>query len=188
MNSPVRGEAEGPFSLYYAHFNCSIQLKESVVSTSRVRPDLRRELDRAVLARSQSRLQLAMLQLVAGALAALPESNLRGPITDARAARACELMQAHLHTRLSNRELALQLGISESALLRLFRETLGVSPQKEHLRLRLNHAAALLQQTNQSIEQVAAACGFWDRNHFTRLFTREWQIPPGRYRRSSTPL
>ncbi len=54
--------------------------------------------------------------------------------------------------------------------------------------IRLNHAATLLRETTKSIEEVADACGFWDRNHFTRTFTREWKTPPAHYRRSATPV
>jgi AraC family transcriptional regulator len=78
--------------------------------------------------------------------------------------------------------------MSEASLLRLFRTSGAASPQKDYLRIRLNHAATLLRETTKSIEEVADACGFWDRNHFTRTFTREWKTPPAHYRRSATPV
>jgi len=50
------------------------------------------------------------------------------------------------------------------------------------------HLRRDLRNTNESIDRIAEACGFWDRNHFTRVFTQERKVPPTRYRHSSTTL
>ena len=42
----------------------------------------------------------------------------------------------------------------------------------------------MLAHTGDSIEQIAAATGFCDRNHFSRAFKRYYQIPPAEYRRN----
>jgi AraC-like DNA-binding protein len=184
----IQGDAETPFTLYYTHFNCSIQLLEAVVYTSPVIPEIRAALDEAAARQNKHLLGMAMLQLISSALDTIPERDIQHPVTNDRTTRAYLIMKEHLHTRLDNRALARQLNLSEASLLRLFRTTTGRSPQKEHLRLRLNHAAELLRNTNESIDWIAEACGFWDRNHFTRVFTQEWKIPPARYRHSSTAL
>lgn len=184
----LEGDADTPFTLYYAHFNCSIQLRKSTVYTAPASPAIRALLDTAVARQSQSLLGRAMLELVSSALGTIPEQDLQHRVTDDRTTLAYRIMKEHLHARLDNQDLARQLNMSEASLLRLFRTIVGRSPQKEHLRLRLNHAAELLRNTNESIDRIAEACGFWDRNHFTRLFTQEWKIPPARYRDSSTAL
>jgi len=185
---PLQGDAETPFTLYYAHFNCSIRLRKSVVYTAPGDPLIRAALDEASSRQSERLLGMAMLQLVSYALISIPERDMQQPITDDRTALAFRIMKENLHTRLDNRDLARLLNLSEASLLRLFRTTIGRSPRKEHLRLRLNHAAELLRNTGESIDRIAEACGFWDRNHFTRVFTQEWKIPPARYRHSSTTL
>ena len=185
---PVQGEAETPFSLYYAHFHCPLRLKQPLVYRSPGAADLRAILDEAVASRSEHRLCMAMLQLVASGLGAIPAHDIQHSVTDEHTTRAYQIMQEHLDARLANHDLARQLNLSEASLLRLFRTTTGRSPQKEHLLIRLNHAADLLRNSDDSIDQIAAACGFWDRNHFTRVFTREWKLPPARYRHSATPL
>ena len=185
---PVSGHAGGPFTLFYAHFNCSITLMESLPSSVPVNPAIRAALDRANLARNGPLFRMAMLQLVCSAVAAIPATSILAPFSDRRTEHACQIMKENVDTRLSNAELAHRLSMSEASLLRLFRGTLGVSPQKVHLRIRLNHAAKLLQHTTKSIEQIADDCGFWDRNHFTRVFTREWNTSPGRYRSTTTSV
>lgn len=184
----LQGEAVAPFTLYYAHFNCSLQLREAVVYTSPGTPGIRAALDEAAARQNERLLGMAMLQQVSSALNTIPERDIQRPVTDDRIALAFRIMKEHLHSPLANRELARQLNLSEASLLRLFRTTAGQSPQKEHLRLRLNHAAELLRNSGESIERIAEACGFWDRNHFTRIFTREWKIPPAKYRHSATAL
>lgn len=186
--TPVRGRADGPFSIYYAHFHCTLHASEPVPRSFPVTASIRHALDLATGNRAPAPFNSAMLELIAAGMAAIPHEELAPAITDNRIVRARSIMARSLDTRIANKELATHLNMSETALLRLFRETLGTSPQKEHLRLRLNHAANLLLQSEESIDQIAERCGFCDRNHFTRTFTREWEITPAHYRRTATPL
>jgi AraC-like DNA-binding protein len=183
---PVSGHSDEPFALYYAHFNCSISLTTSIPSILTVPPWIRNALDKAAAGRHEFTFKTVMLQLVAYSLEAIDPALIRTPLTDKRIESARQIMKENLNTRLANRDLARMLNMSEASLLRLFRAAAGISPQKEHLHIRLNHAAALLQNTDKSIEQIASECGFWDRNHFTRVFTSEWKTPPARYRSSAT--
>ncbi len=185
---PVRGQADTAFTLYYVHFNCSIRLTSPLPFAFAVPDGIRTYLKNAVEERNETFFRAGVLQLVAGALGAIPEHKMRGPLRDQRTGQAYRIMKENIDAKLKNADLARQLNMSEASLLRLFQDTVGVPPQKEYLRLRLNHAAALLQHSRKSIEQIAAECGFWDRNHFTRVFTREWKVSPAKYRKSSTPL
>ncbi len=187
-DSPVWGEAKSLFTLFYTHFNCSIRVTKPIPLTLCVDQDILMMLDRAVRQRDSVMFRTAMLRLVATALASIPSSHLRTTPVNHYTREAFQFMKENLDRKLKNQEIARQLRMSEASLLRLFRRTVGNSPQKEHLRFRLNHAADLLQKTDQSIEQIAAACGFWDRNHFTRVFTREWKTSPSKYRHAPNPL
>jgi AraC-like DNA-binding protein len=184
----VRGHAVDTFTLFYAHFDCTLALTESTPLLFTVPASIREALHTAASTGNKTALRMATLQLVVTGLASIPADTIAEAVVDRRMERAYGIMKEHIDTRLTNTELARQLNLSEASLLRLFRDTVGVSPQKELLRLRLNHAATLLQQTTRSIERIASECGFWDRNHFTRVFTREWKTPPATYRKSATAL
>lgn len=185
---PVSGHAEKAFTLYYAHFNCSIFLNKSTPWTTALSPDLRKQLNDAASNQSKHFLKSSMLQVVSSSLQSIPETNIGRPISDDRTQRAYRIMKENLNSRVKNSDLARMLNMSEPSLLRMFRKAVGSTPQNELLRLRLNHASELLRTTEESIENIADACGFWDRNHFTRVFTKEWHVPPAQYRRSSTAL
>jgi len=48
--------------------------------------------------------------------------------------------------------------------------------------LRLAEARRLLRETGHTVEAIANAVGYDDVHYFSRLFTREMGVPPGRYR------
>lgn len=186
--SPVHGDATGPFHLYYAHFGTSLRLRDSRPVMTPVPPGILPAFGEAVAERNDMAFRLVMLRLVASAVSQLPCERFHPDAPDSRLDEAYQLMRQHLGSRLSNAELSLALGMSEASLLRLFRVHANSSPAREHLRMRLRHAATLLQQSRLSIEQISSECGFWDRNHLTRAFTRHWGMPPARYRRSVTSV
>ena len=53
-----------------------------------------------------------------------------------------------------------------------------------HLAYAPEIAAAMLQRSNATLEEVAAACGFANAYHFSRRFRASYAVPPGRYRRT----
>ena len=187
-DSPTTGYADGPFSINYAHFGCSLRLASPTPLKSQVSAEIKSDLDDAVRQSSEHQLRMAMMRLVVSAIGRIPETLIRTHPQDQYIERAYRVMKENLDRRMTNAELAKVLGMSESTVLRLFREAIGASPQKEHLRLRLERAAELLQHTQKSIDEIAEDCGFWDRNHFSRVFSREWKTPPARYRSSATSL
>ncbi len=187
-DSPIRGKSSGPFTLYYAHFNCSIRLKKPDPLFVSANPTLELKLREALELNDEHLFRSSMLALTADALRQVPADLLRAPISDSRIEKAHRLMKEHIGSRLSNSQIAAWLNMSEASLLRLFRSATGTSPQKEHLRIRLEHAAVMLRETEATIEAIADSSGFWDRNHFTRVFTREYHAPPARYRITATSL
>jgi len=42
----------------------------------------------------------------------------------------------------------------------------------------------VLRETDSSLAEIAAICGFADQSHFTRVFTRSVGISPGAWRRN----
>ncbi|WP_412539773.1 GlxA family transcriptional regulator [Longispora sp. K20-0274] len=89
---------------------------------------------------------------------------------DATVHRVQEHLAQHLDARLSLAELAAVARVSPRGLSRAFTATLGMTPLEYQQRLRLEYAAALLGQTDLTVEAVAARCGFRDARHFRRLY------------------
>ena len=77
--------------------------------------------------------------------------------------------------------------LSESAFRRRFKEyTGGLTPSGYRMQARLRRAAALLCAEDCSVEDAAAACGFYDAAHFCSAFRRAMGVSPGHYRRART--
>ena len=81
-------------------------------------------------------------------------------------------------------ELAAHAGLSRFELARTFRAQVGLPPHAFQLDLRIARARALL-AAGEPPAAVAAACGFCDQAHLTRVFKRAVGVTPARYARSS---
>lgn len=80
--------------------------------------------------------------------------------------------------------LADRLGIDRSVLSRRFRKLYGIPPSEYLKRLRFRRALLLLHGSDMPVHQVARQCGFADPAYFSRLFTRELNLSPSRFRHS----
>jgi AraC-like DNA-binding protein len=110
---------------------------------------------------------------------------LRGP-HNAAIEPALRLLEQRPGRRVPNADLARACGCSEHHFIRRFRDAMGVSPARYALERRIARAAELLIFTNHSIEQIADACGFASRFHFSRAFVRVIGRPPAGYRKRSS--
>lgn len=92
----------------------------------------------------------------------------------------------HLHEnfaeRLSTDELAEMAGLSVSHFERRFRRAFGSSPRQYLVRIRVEHAARMLLETDKTVSEVAHKCGFYDHAHFSRSFRKIMQLSPSQYR------
>lgn len=82
------------------------------------------------------------------------------------------------------RDLAREVGMSESRLHRLFRLHRGVTPGQAMTAARLSYAARLLAESRESLAEVALRAGFADQSSFTRAFRREMGATPADYRKT----
>ena len=105
-----------------------------------------------------------------------------GPITDQRLARVVEYMSAHVHESLTLECLAREAAISKFHFARLFRAATGETPHAFLVRLRMQAARQMLRDTNLNVTEVAAAVGYTDAAHFTRVFARAGGRSPSAYR------
>lgn len=93
------------------------------------------------------------------------------------------LMQAKLESGLSLKQMADEVNLSTYHFSRLFKASMGVSPSRYLLQLRLDEAKRLLLQTPmQPISAIAQQTGFTDQAYLTRQFRQRFGIPPARFR------
>jgi len=67
-------------------------------------------------------------------------------------------------------------------LARAFRRRYGCSPAEYLRRCRLERALLMLQRTDSSLTEIAAACGYVDQSHFNHAFRRRYRCTPSHYR------
>lgn len=77
-------------------------------------------------------------------------------------------------------KLSRQIGMSESKMSQLFRQIFGVSIYDYYQQARLDEAARLLHEL--TVTETAHQLGFNNVSHFSRLFERQHQIKPKRYK------
>ena len=92
--------------------------------------------------------------------------------------KAISAMEDNCEKTISREEIADIAGISCRQLERLFYQHIGTSPRRYYLKIRLERAKRLLQQTNLSIAEIAFACGFNTASHFSRCFHNIYGFTP----------
>jgi AraC-like DNA-binding protein len=81
--------------------------------------------------------------------------------------------------------LAAAIGVSRATLARRFPAQVGCTPAAYLTRWRMDLAAVRLRDTDDTVGAVARSLGYTSEYAFSRAFTRDRRIPPGRYRTRS---
>lgn len=74
-------------------------------------------------------------------------------------------------------------GLSPGYFARAFKQSMGMPPHRWLLLQRVLRAKSLLRDADRSLADIAAACGFADQSHFTRVFTSVVGASPGFWRK-----
>jgi len=101
-----------------------------------------------------------------------------------RVAEAIRLMESNLDEPLTITAISRLLGLSPRMLDYLFRRTLGSSPGRFYLRLRLQTARRLVLDTRLPMQAIAVRCGFNSLSAFSRMFKASFQLSPRRFRQA----
>lgn len=80
--------------------------------------------------------------------------------------------------------LAQEAGVHPTYLVRTFHRHYGETIGAFVRRTRLAWAMSALAESRDSVAQIAAAAGFFDQSHFTRMFKREVGVTPGEFRKA----
>ena len=91
----------------------------------------------------------------------------------------CYDYMEHIYSEeLTVERLAAYLNVSRSHLYRVFKSTLGISPQQAILDFRLEKAARLVEKGNISLTEIALSCGFCDLSHFSKAYKKKYNHRP----------
>jgi AraC family transcriptional regulator len=110
--------------------------------------------------------------------------SLRGGMGPSRERRVLAYIDAHLAETITLEELAQVAEISPNYLIALFRHSMGTTPHKYVVRMRIERAYELLKQRELSLREIAQRCGFPDQSQFTTVFRRYAGVTPGHFRRA----
>jgi transcriptional regulator GlxA family with amidase domain len=93
----------------------------------------------------------------------------------------------HPEADLSLEALARRVNTSARHFARIFRAETGVTPGRYVEQVRVETARRRLEESELSVEAIAAACGFGSAGNFRRVFTKAMGVSPFEYRRSFGP-
>jgi AraC-like DNA-binding protein len=104
-------------------------------------------------------------------------------VHDTQVGRALTLLHGQPARDWSVDELAVEAGISRSALAQRFSEVIGQPPMQYLTRWRLSLAAEQLRHSGRAIGTIAEESGYESEAAFNRAFKREFGVPPASWRR-----
>ncbi len=99
--------------------------------------------------------------------------------------RAVTFIQSNYCNPIKVTDVADYVCVNRSYLYTLFRNYLGMSPQKFLTTFRISKAGELLDSTSYPIESIALSCGYSDALVFTKAFRAMKGMSPTQYRRQS---
>jgi AraC family transcriptional regulator len=106
-----------------------------------------------------------------------------GRMSEREMKRLEDYVDSHLHGTVTLEDMAHALGMGVWTLNRHLRRTLNASAYAFVIERRLRRAKQLLRAGDLSLKEIAAAAGFSDQAHMTRLFRAKLGVTPGAFRR-----
>ncbi len=106
-----------------------------------------------------------------------------GRLRQAELDRLCDYIDAHLAAPLSLEDLARAVGMGPWTLSRLLRQAVASSPYRFVIDRRVARARELVRAGKLPLKDVAAATGFSDQAHLTRMMRARLGVTPGQLRK-----
>lgn len=171
---------------YYVHFR-GVWQKEQGIQLSGVYPPALWPLTRELEALNQTGGSLLEKTAVFYRLLALLPCSAPPQRQQALAQQIADILRQGLEEELPLGALAHRLHFSENYLIRIFRQSYGVTPHQYLTQLRLEQAKRLMAGSDLSLEQIAQACGFGDYASFYKACRRAFGAAPRQLRESGDP-
>ncbi|MEJ8856310.1 AraC family transcriptional regulator [Variovorax robiniae] len=113
------------------------------------------------------------------------EAAVRGGLPQAVCRRLVEYIETHLHEGVTIADLGRVAGMGTWTLGQRFRQSFGKAPHAWIIDQRVARAQGLLAQGTLPVKAVAAACGFADQAHLTRVMQSRLGLTPAALRRGT---
>jgi AraC-like DNA-binding protein len=97
--------------------------------------------------------------------------------------KVCLYIQNNFHTKISLKEVAGLIYLTESNFCKFFKKATGKTYSDYLNELRINEACRLLVQTEKTINQISFDCGFETLSYFNRVFLNKKKCTPSKYRK-----
>lgn len=97
--------------------------------------------------------------------------------------KALKYIDDHYAKHITVKDLADSEHLSCGHFRVIFKQKTGMSPTDYITALRLRNACVLLKQTDLTIKEIAQSVGFSDQMYFSRVFTKQFGIPPKIFRK-----
>jgi AraC family transcriptional regulator, transcriptional activator FtrA len=126
-----------------------------------------------------------------GGQAQFIEAPVAGTVDDDRIVRTMEWAMSNLETLITVDDLARRAHMSPRSYLRHFKLCSGTSPIRWLIAQRIQASLSMLETTNASVDQIAAATGFETAVTYRHHFARAMRTSPTAYRRAfrdGTPI
>lgn len=101
---------------------------------------------------------------------------------------AVELMDKHISSPYPLSTLASKIGTTQRNLEAVFQKYEHTTPGRYYLRLRLQHARKMIEETHLSLANVAQATGFSSQSHFSKCFREHFSLRPSDLRHAHSSL
>lgn len=98
--------------------------------------------------------------------------------------RLANYVTIKLASGIRNADLAAEVRLSPSHLIKAFKGSFGLTPQAYVAQCRVQYAKKLMLSTGEPLAQIALACGFADQAHFSTYFRRVTGNTPAQWRRT----
>ena len=110
--------------------------------------------------------------------------NGKSKVADETVLQTIEYLKQNYRNKIQIGELAAQFGISPSGLVKKFRHTTGVPPQRHLINIRIQKAKRLLVDTSMTITEISERTGFENGYYFSKAFRKETGLTPSEYRKT----
>ena len=138
--------------------------------------------DHLGVARATKALHILLVDHLRTEMSAQPAPPMTACQSDGTVSRALLLMEQNLAEPVPIDTIATRLKMSTRQLQRMFKASIGTSPQESYMALRLKHAKWMLENTRLSATAIAAELGFADGAHLSRSFKCMYSVAPIAYR------
>jgi len=130
----------------------------------------------------QSKGILSQRETIDAIQAILTQSEPTSIQTSAIVKRATAYFHQNYHHPFTRQEMAREIGASDDYLGRVFRQELNISPWEYLKRYRIRQAKIMLDETENSVTNIAHQVGYDDPSYFSRVFCKVVGQSPREYR------